>query len=26
MCNAEDEIRKPVNYLPNILTIIAKKI
>jgi SAM-dependent methyltransferase len=25
MCNAEDEIRKPVNYLPNILTIIAKK-
>ena len=25
VCNAEDEIRKPVNYLPNILTVIAKK-
>ena len=23
--NAEDEIRKPVNYLPNILTVIAQK-
>jgi hypothetical protein len=25
VCNAEDKIRKPVNYLPNILTVIAKK-
>ena len=25
ICNHEDEIRKPVSYLPNILTIIAKK-
>ena len=26
VCNGEDVIRKPVSYLPNILTIIAKKI
>ena len=25
VCNAEDAIRKPVNYLPNILTVVAKK-